>query len=386
MDELIFPQPAPAPLILPRRHSIHGSNRLQHIQFQRQGQQQQQQDVTKNDLLLGGNQYTRCFYYPTAVFGKHRQQSIDSTQSANQGTATLNSSPVSLSFGSDRGKDGFVAAAAAGTVSGGGATSAEYQAPTIATIHGRTSRRHSVAAGSPWTAVPPRHALHMPVMKVNPEIWRRESHQREIHRLMHEGREEEVMRRRNIRSVMDTSEEDDDETDMKDIVMTMDLGGFKATEERERERVRQEVMQEWRRIIEEQTHQQMLQQTENTRRRRSWPNISDQQRQAHFLAQRAASIQEGGVRPIGSYSFESDLQRLQHQRQAQQQMQLHLQQQQQYARIPDQLSSLPKLQRGSSFNNSVGPLDRTVGSIGSPLGSSQFSENPRQTSFTSYRG
>lgn len=44
------------------------------------------------------------------------------------------------------------------------------------------------------------------------------------------------MRRRNIKGVMDTSVEEDEEdnAEMSGVVMTMDLGGFKASEEREK--------------------------------------------------------------------------------------------------------------------------------------------------------
>ncbi|KAF9151607.1 hypothetical protein DFQ26_001180, partial [Actinomortierella ambigua] len=55
-----------------------------------------------------------------------------------------------------------------------------------------------------WTTIPPRHALHMPIMKINPEIWRSESHNREIYRIMHEARQQQIMKRRNIKAVMDT--------------------------------------------------------------------------------------------------------------------------------------------------------------------------------------
>ncbi|KAG0247300.1 hypothetical protein DFQ27_002254, partial [Actinomortierella ambigua] len=55
-----------------------------------------------------------------------------------------------------------------------------------------------------WTTIPPRHALHMPIMKINPEIWRSESHNREIHRIMREARQQQIMKRRNIKAVMDT--------------------------------------------------------------------------------------------------------------------------------------------------------------------------------------
>lgn len=44
------------------------------------------------------------------------------------------------------------------------------------------------------------------------------------------------MRRRNVKGVMDTSEEGDEEdnAEMSGVVMTMDLGGFQASEDREK--------------------------------------------------------------------------------------------------------------------------------------------------------
>ncbi|KAF9203077.1 hypothetical protein BGZ49_006794 [Haplosporangium sp. Z 27] len=101
-------------------------------------------------------------------------------------------------------------------------------------FRGRGYRRHSMSSGTLRSSAPPRHALHVPVMKLNPEIWRNERHQREIHRLMHDAREVEVMRRRNMKSIMDTSEEGDEENEMTDVTSTIDLGGFKALEEREK--------------------------------------------------------------------------------------------------------------------------------------------------------
>lgn len=51
---------------------------------------------------------------------------------------------------------------------------------------------------------------------------------------MHEGREEEVRKRRDMRSIMDTSDDEEDDRDMVDVVSTVDLGGFKEAEEREK--------------------------------------------------------------------------------------------------------------------------------------------------------
>ncbi|KAF9997597.1 hypothetical protein BGZ65_006837, partial [Modicella reniformis] len=161
-------------------------------------------------------------------------------------------------------------------------------------------------------------------MKIDPSVWRSEQHQREIYRLMHEGREEEVMKRRGVRNVMDTmTEEDEDEQilqiqqqqlqqlqqqqqqqqqlqqqlqlqllgsnasgNMSGVVQTVvDFGGFKSSEEREKELIRQQVRQEWAKLVEEQTgeYEQMLQQ-EDSRRRNSWPrHLSQQQVQFKMM-------------------------------------------------------------------------------------------------------
>ncbi|KAF8928724.1 hypothetical protein BGZ58_009410 [Dissophora ornata] len=135
-------------------------------------------------------------------------------------------------------------------------------------------------------------------MKINPEIWRSEGHQREIHRLMHQGRQEEIMRRRDMKSVMDTSEEGDDEEDereMSDVIMTMDLGGFRALEEREKERIQAEVRREW---------MYTLGHSQDPFRRSIWPNQMQQQmqqqqiQQAQIQAMRSASYQ-GGPTAVG---------------------------------------------------------------------------------------
>lgn len=245
MDELIFPQPTPAPLILPRRLSAVHSNLRQKSRQQRL---EQVGELASDDLTLGGNEYTHTYYYPSSTF-PHSSSTSSTTALTSPGAqrrSSVNSLPAIFAFGGDRAKDGFITAttfappqrfiASGGTV--GFVNSDGTHGPTLATIRGQTSRRHSVASGSPWTTIPPKHALHMPIMKVNPEIWRSESHQREIHRLLHEGREVEVMRRRNIKGVMDTSEEGDEEdnAEMSGVVMTMDLGGFQASEDREKVR------------------------------------------------------------------------------------------------------------------------------------------------------
>ncbi len=233
MDNLVFPQPAPAPLILPRRLSLHGSLRGNRSRYLSTGSSYYQPASPTGDKDdLGGNSLTHYFYFPTATFPPHRRGSSQNSQV----TPTLSGSnpnpPAIFSFGNERGQDG-----AAVAFTGSNDISALHTYNGLpSTGYSRASRRHSISSGSPWATVPPRHALHMPVMKVDPTIWRSEQHQREIYRLMHEGREEAVMKRRGIKSVMDTSEEEEDENEMAGVVSSVDMGGFKATEEREKVR------------------------------------------------------------------------------------------------------------------------------------------------------
>ncbi|KAG0334106.1 hypothetical protein BG000_008623 [Podila horticola] len=219
-DHLIFPPPSPAPLILPRRLSIHGSLR---------NKGSPQQGGASLDSPYGSDSVTHYYYFPatTQIHGGH--------------------SPEQTS-GEEGGPHGVIKA---------------------------HSRRHSVATGSPMTTVTPRHAIHMPVMRFNPEIWRTENHQREVRRLMHEGREEEVRKRRDMRSIMDTSDDEEDDRDMVDVVSTVDFGGFKEAEEREKERIRDEVRKEWTRMVESQSAQnrQAAFEALQAQRRRSWPNL-----------------------------------------------------------------------------------------------------------------
>ncbi|KAG0206945.1 hypothetical protein BGX28_001748, partial [Mortierella sp. GBA30] len=284
MDNLVYPQPTPAPLILPRRLSLHGNLRGQRSRYPSAGNSYYQPPSPSSDRdELGGNSLTHYFYFPTATFPPHRRESSQSSQVPSSLTALNPNPPAIFSFGNERGQDG---AAVVFTGSGdNNGTVTTYPGPATS-IHGRPSRRHSISSGSPWATVPPRHALHMPVMKVDPTIWRSEQHQREIYRLMHEGREEAVMKRRGIKSVMDTTEEEDDEHDMSGVVPTMDLGGFRATEEREKELVREQVRQEWARLVEEQTreYERLLRQVaaddaiaQEARRRNSWPKQLGQQ-------------------------------------------------------------------------------------------------------------
>ncbi|KAF9425058.1 hypothetical protein BGZ76_003437 [Entomortierella beljakovae] len=155
------------------------------------------------------------------------------------------------------------------------------------------SRRHSVSSASPWSSIPPRHALHMPVMKIDPAIWRSESHQRDIHRLLHDGRNEEVMKRRGLLNVMDTTEEgeEEEENDMSGVVNTIDLGGFRASEEREKEQIRQQVRNEWANIVAEQSkeYELALQRqalADEAKKREVWANQLEQQQLQQQILQR----------------------------------------------------------------------------------------------------
>ncbi|KAG0277532.1 hypothetical protein BGZ96_002828 [Linnemannia gamsii] len=403
MDELIFPQPTPAPLILPRRLSVVHSNLRN---------QKNRQQLASDDLYLGGNEYTRTYYYPTSTFPHHSSSSSSSattSPTAAGAQSTLSNSPPAIfAFGGDRAKNGFITAAtfspptrfaASGGPGGFIYSDGTIQGPTLATLRGQTNRRHSVASGSPWSTIPPKHALHMPIMKVNPEIWRSESHQREIHRLLHEGREEEVMRRRNIKGVMDTSVEEDEEdnAEMPGVVMTMDLGGFQASEDREKERVREEVMKEWTQTVEQQEFDSQLrvQQAEELLRRRSWPGIPQAQQQDQVWR-----FQSGQLSPdqqqqlllryhqIQQQQQQQQQQLRQHQQQIQQQMQYRQQQQQTPTQLPP-----PGMQHRSSYDGSgrsiygQGPLDsgRWPSSSSSGGGNVNGSTEIRRASFTDYR-
>jgi len=228
----------------------------------------------------------------------------------------------------------------------------------------------------------------MPVMKVDPTIWRSEQHQREIYRLMHEGREEAVMKRRGIKSVMDTSEEEEDEHEMAGVVSTVDLGGFKATEEREKELVREQVRQEWARLIEEQTreYERRLQQiaaqdavAEEARRRNSWPKQLEQQR---------VQFKTPGqmLHPLITPSA------------------IHSQQQQppqQHQRLPEYLPAPGQQQGQGRYSTGAAPLsnptnwsaapvygDANANAGKAPIGVSYGSDHvdTRRPSFTAYRG
>ncbi|KAG0083250.1 hypothetical protein BGZ93_006075 [Podila epicladia] len=273
MDNLIFPPPSPAPLILPRRLSIHGSLR---------NKGSPQQGGASLDSPYGGDNVTHYYYFPATsqTQGGHSPEQANGLEEGN-------------------GTHGIIKA---------------------------HSRRHSVATGSPMTTVTPRHAIHMPVMRFNPEIWRTENHQREVRRLMHESREEEVRKRRDMRSIMDTSDDEEDDRDMVDVVSTVDLGGFKEAEEREKERIREEVRKEWTRMIDSQSAQnrQAAFEAMQAQRRRSWPNLLHERQQQQQQQQQQHQQQ---------LQYQQDL------RQMQQLQQMYAQQQQQQQQQQHQLKS-----------------------------------------------
>ncbi|KAF9185167.1 hypothetical protein BGZ51_006600 [Haplosporangium sp. Z 767] len=266
-----YAQSVPAPLILPRRLSLNGGK--QKYRYYNHPSSPSP-STTENDADL-----THYYYYPTTTFPPNQhQQAHDARVKASLSSSNPNPPPI-FSFGSEQAQDGFTSVATTfGDPNATSTTMNTYTGPSIAMIRGQTSRRHSVANGSPWTTVPPRHALHMPVMKIDPTIWRSEQHQREVYRLMHEGREVEVMKRRGVRNVMDTTEEEDDELSMPGVVQTVDA--TKALEEREK------IRQEWAKVVEEQTrdYERLLQQVAATdaaaqeaHRRNSWSSQLDQQ-------------------------------------------------------------------------------------------------------------
>ncbi|KAF9971631.1 hypothetical protein BGZ73_005404 [Actinomortierella ambigua] len=419
MDSLLFPQPTPAPLILPRRASVH-SRKGHHLSSadgngnvsgngRRGSPPGNSFDSSNHDSTNGSpstdnhsrNPLTHYFYFPTTLYPppQHSQKqpspqqnhqplaSADGSNGSSSATATgagtatattINSTapvsaevatsiptstsldttqedylssinmqrkpPAIFAFGNERGTTD--ASAAVEELSG------FLYTPSLAPIRSQTHRRHSMgsydrpylrrsisgnglggsgsssgafndliqsiaeseeeneASSSPssslrsrilWTTIPPRHALHMPIMKINPEIWRSESHNREIYRLMHEARERQVMKRRNIKAVMDTledGEEDgrpEDGPDMADVVMTMDLGGWHALEEQEKEKVREQVMKEWKALVareymamvQREQQQQLIreqqqQQQQQEARRKSWPVFTDPQQVTQY--------------------------------------------------------------------------------------------------------
>ncbi|KAF9357380.1 hypothetical protein BGX26_003815 [Mortierella sp. AD094] len=364
----------PTPLILPRRRpSYHGSTRGQRGAA---GGWESGRTLPTSPDSERDDPTAHYYYYPTTISSqRHAQQQQQQQQQEQQSQAGQQQPQLSSSLSGPN--------------------------PSSTTpIRSQMNRRHSVSGGSPWTTIPPRHALHMPVMKIDPTIWRSEQHQRDIHRLLHEGRQEEVMKRRGIMNVMDITEEEDEEDEnngnngMSGVVETIDLGGFKASEEREKELIRQQVRQEWARIVAEQTkeYEQALQQqqalavAEDARRRNSWPNQIEQQHQQQQQLQQQQLQQQ-------------QLRQLQQQQQQQQvlQMQLKLPNQNQtmypvlqQQRFPEQPpvpgQQLPRLQFGQDLN-----LMTPAGPLSSPAGSSWPSSpiypiDTNRPSFMTYRG
>ncbi|KAF9132118.1 hypothetical protein BGW39_000765 [Mortierella sp. 14UC] len=194
----------------------------------------------------------------------------------------------------------------------------------------------------------------MPVMKISPIVRRKEQHQRNIHRLMHEGREVEVMRRRGVATVMDTSEEGDEEDEeggMAGVVFTG--ASIQQAQSALNERAQMQAKQEFAMLVAEsskayqeilhQQHLQLQQQRaeEEQRRRNSWPKqqqtttgtgtgaisyanvpLTLQQQQQH----RQAYLQQQAQQQQKLIQLQ---QQHQHQLQFQQQKQLLLHQQQQ---------------------------------------------------------
>ncbi|KAF9152266.1 hypothetical protein DFQ26_000952, partial [Actinomortierella ambigua] len=178
-----------------------------------------------------------------------------------------------------------------------------------------------------WTTIPPRHALHMPIMKINPEIWRYESHNREIHRIMREARQQQIMKRRNIKAVMDTVEDDEEEDrpkdspTMTDVIANIDLGGWHALEEQQKEKVREQVMNEWKAHVERE-YAAMAQREQQQRL------LREQQQQIQLQQQEQQRMQQL-QREQQLLREQQQQQQLQQQLQLQQLQQQQLQQQQQ---------------------------------------------------------
>ncbi|KAG0247973.1 hypothetical protein DFQ27_001337, partial [Actinomortierella ambigua] len=368
MDFLLYPQPTPAPLILPRRVSIHHSRKNNHSSSvdgngrgspPGNGHHSSHHDSNNNhngspaaDTQSSRSPLTHYFYFPTTLYPRpQHSQKQSSPQQQHQNAASGSGSGSGGADGSTTTGAAAVSASAGAAASSSssspsfdmtqedylssinmqrkppaiftfgnerGTTRAEdlsglmYNTPSLAAIRNQTYRRHSldssdrpylrrssvnngvglgtatvVAGGgfselirslaesqeeeenkkndlsssssassqqsSPsssssssrpsrvlWTTIPPRHALHMPIMKINPEIWRSESHNREIYRIMHEARQQQIMKRRNIKAVMDTVEDDEEEDRpkdspaMTDVIVNIDLGGWHALEEQQK--------------------------------------------------------------------------------------------------------------------------------------------------------
>ncbi|KAG0054413.1 hypothetical protein BGZ83_011313 [Gryganskiella cystojenkinii] len=279
-SDLAFSQASPPALILPRRLSLHGGlrsnshSKSRHVFLSSPSSQDPSLEYQGEDNN-GGHDFSHYYYYPSTK----SSSSLDSNNGSNgnhhhhhESSGVVVSVPT-FSFGSSS------------------STFSSYGG-----VGGGVGRRHTVSHGSlssssaPW-AIPPRHALHMPVMKIDPNVWKSEHHQQEIYRLMHEGRAEEVMKRRKIKSVMDTSEEDDDmdPNEMDDVVTDIDLGGFKALENREKEQARLQALHEWTEKLDRQQRQTEAEERFRVRMKSfsssssAWPKQLDQQ-QIQFVS------------------------------------------------------------------------------------------------------
>ncbi|KAF9126172.1 hypothetical protein BGX30_000131 [Mortierella sp. GBA39] len=265
MDTLIYPPAAPIPLILPRSLSFQAGS---------------------SDLYKGSSG-TRKSSFTT----DQGSSSPPSTSPLSTGASTNQQVPL-------RRQSSFTFPASTSLPATytflPPSSSRSNPSPTLVRSQiRRQRRRHSVTGGGfAWTTtsttLPPRHALHMPIMKISPLVRRREQHQRNIHRLMHEGREVEVMRRRGIATVMDTSEEgdEDEEEGMAGVVFTgASIQQQHQTQSALDERAQMQAKQEFALLVAESSkaYQEILQQqqqqralaaavaAEEQRRRNSWP-------------------------------------------------------------------------------------------------------------------
>jgi hypothetical protein len=142
--------------------------------------------------------------------------------------------------------------------------------------------------------------------------------------------------------------------------------------------VREEVMNEWMRTVEQHAFDNQLraQQAEDLLRRRSWPGFVQGQQQFQS-GQLSQAQQQQLLLRYNQFQQQQQLQRLQQMQQMQQQ-----QQQQTPAQLPP-----PGMQHRSSFDGSSrdrygqGPLDSGRWTGGSGSGSTEA----RRASFTDYR-
>ncbi|KAG0079289.1 hypothetical protein BGZ90_003032 [Linnemannia elongata] len=315
MDTLIYPPAAPIPLILPRSLSFQagssdlykGSSRTRKSSFTTE---QGSSPPSTSPLSIGAS--------------THQQEPL-----RRQSTFTFPAStslPVTYTFLPP-------------------SSSKSNPSPTLVRSQiRRQRRRHSVTGGGfAWTTtsttLPPRHALHMPIMKISPLVRRREQHQRNIHRLMHEGREVEVMRRRGVATVMDTSEEGDEEEEegMAGVVFTgTSIQQQQQTQSALDERAQMQAKQEFALLVAESSkaYQEILQQQQHQRNLAAAAVAEEQRRRNSWPKQQQLQVTGGGG--ISYANQPLTFQQQQHQQQAylqqqqkQQQRLIQLQQEQQ---------------------------------------------------------